>query len=84
MKLLKAKNISSKLIHYTWMFPFAGRQSEALLKSEKRIVLVEQNATAQLGGLIAEYAGVTIKEKVLKYDGRPLYPEEIVERLGKL
>jgi 2-oxoglutarate/2-oxoacid ferredoxin oxidoreductase subunit alpha len=84
IELLKAKGVSAKLIHYTWMFPFAGEATKKLLAHEKRVILVEQNGTAQLGSLISEFAGMKIEEKILKYDGRPLYPEEIVEKVGKI
>jgi 2-oxoglutarate/2-oxoacid ferredoxin oxidoreductase subunit alpha len=84
LRLLKKKGISAKFIHYTWMFPFAGEATKKLLTNEKRIILVEQNGTGQLGSLIAEFAGIRIGEKILKYDGRPLYPEEIVEKVGNV
>jgi 2-oxoglutarate ferredoxin oxidoreductase subunit alpha len=84
IEMLKKKGVSAKLIHYSWMFPFAGVETKKLLANEERVILVEQNGTAQLGSLIAEFAGIRIEEKILKYDGRPLYPEEIVEKVGKI
>jgi len=44
---------------------------------------VEQNASGQLAALIREHTGLKIGEKILKYDGRPFYPEEIVEGVEK-
>ena len=55
----------------------------------KNIILVENNATGQLGDLIAEKTGIIIpeKNKILRYDGRPFFAdelkEEIVRRLVK-
>ncbi len=84
MKILSAKGIQSRLIHFSWMFPFPKNAVKSLLQGKDRLIDVEMNATAQLAGLIAEYTGIEIREKMLKYDGRPFYPEEIVERLGTL
>ena len=45
----------------------------------KKFFMVEQNSTAQLGQLIKEQVGFSFSEAILKYDGRPFYPNEIVE-----
>jgi 2-oxoglutarate ferredoxin oxidoreductase subunit alpha len=81
MKLLSVKRISSQYIHYSWLFPFPAESSIPLLAKAKRVIDVEQNATAQLLGLIRQYTGYEIKETVLKFDGRPFDPEEIIERI---
>jgi pyruvate/2-oxoacid:ferredoxin oxidoreductase alpha subunit len=38
---------------------------------------VEQNVSAQLGGIIREKTGMKFHQAVLKYDGRPFFPYEI-------
>lgn len=82
MKLLEAKGKTARLVHFSWLFPFPTDATMKLLSHATRIVDVEQNATGQLTSLIREHTGILVKEKLLKYDGRPWYPEEIVERLG--
>lgn len=82
MTMLRAKGKKANLVHFTWLYPFPEEAVTKLLKSAKRIVDVEQNATGQLAALIREHTGILITEKVLKFDGRPFYPEEIVERIG--
>jgi 2-oxoglutarate ferredoxin oxidoreductase subunit alpha len=42
---------------------------------------MESNYTAQMGGLIKEKTGIEIKDNYLKFDGRPFFVEEIVEKL---
>jgi len=78
MKLLNKK---SRLIHYSWIYPFPAEETMKLLSPATRLIDVEQNATGQLAALIREHTGILIKEKILKYDGRPFFPEEIVEKL---
>lgn len=79
MDLLRKKGTKSKLVHFTWLYPFPSRQTHEILGTQSRIVDIEQNATGQLASLIREHTGIEIKEKILKFDGRPFYPEEIVE-----
>lgn len=71
-------------LHFSWMWPFPQEQFKALISHNPKLVAVEGNATGQLVRLIREQTGVEIKNKVLKYDGRQFYPEEIIEALKKL
>jgi len=80
MKLLPKK---SRLVHYSWLYPFPAEETIKLLSPATRIIDVEQNATGQLASLIREHTGIFIKEKLLKYDGRPFFLEEIVEYVNK-
>ncbi|EKD47760.1 MAG: hypothetical protein ACD_65C00301G0003, partial [uncultured bacterium] len=81
MKL--AKGLKIGLVHTFCMMPFPTEEISEYLKSAKRAVLIEGNIGAQFGGLIREYTGVEIKDKLLKYNGRPFYPEEILKFLKK-
>ncbi len=83
MKLLSAKGKKTKFVHFTWLFPFPSEEVTKLLSPITRLVDVELNATAQLASLIREHTGVTITEKILQYNGRMFYPEEIVEKILK-
>lgn len=81
MKLLKK---TSRLIHFSWLYPFPTDAVMQLLSPATRIIDVEQNGTGQLASLIREHTGILIKEKLLKNDGRIWYPEEIVEKVSAL
>jgi 2-oxoglutarate ferredoxin oxidoreductase subunit alpha len=54
-------------------------------KSERaaNIINIEQNATGQLQSLIREITGIVCNSNILKYDGRQISAEEIVERIRK-
>lgn len=75
-------NHSANLVQFGWLYPFPTVAAEKLLQDAKRIIDLEQNATGQLASLIREHTGIAVSEKILKYDGRPFYPEEIVERVA--
>ena len=68
-------------MHITWMSPFPVEAVKARLARAKHIVNIESNYTGQLAALIAEKTGVVIGDKLLKYDGRPIYPEEVADKL---
>jgi 2-oxoglutarate ferredoxin oxidoreductase subunit alpha len=63
------------------MRPFPAEDVEAILKKAKRLVLVEENYSGQLGSLLAEQTGVRIADRVLKFDGRPFSQDEIIAAL---
>lgn len=75
-------NIKVIQLQYLWPFPadFLGE----ILKKSKQVLLIENNSNAQLGQLIAQETGIKIKNKLLKYDGRPFFREEILSALNKL
>ena len=53
------------------------------MQEAKNIILVESNLTGQLGRLIREKTGISIKKRILKYDGRPFTSDELNKQLKK-
>ncbi|MEK7543401.1 MAG: 2-oxoacid:acceptor oxidoreductase subunit alpha [Patescibacteria group bacterium] len=72
---------SAKVIYFPWLYPFPVESATSLLTGSTRIIDIEQNATGQLASLVRQQTGIDITEKLLKYDGRPFLPEEIIERV---
>jgi 2-oxoglutarate/2-oxoacid ferredoxin oxidoreductase subunit alpha len=70
-------------LHLTWMNPFPTEFVKNVLSKSKLIIDVESNYIGQLADLIREKTGIEITNKLLKYDGRPIYPEEIIEEIKK-
>jgi 2-oxoglutarate ferredoxin oxidoreductase subunit alpha len=68
-------------LHYTYLWPLRTEELQRLAKRAKRIVLVEQNYQGQLGMLIRMECGLDIPEKILKYDGRPFFYDELLSLL---
>lgn len=71
-------------LHITWINPFPVETVQKVLSEAKYVLNIECNHTAQMAGLIKEKAGIMVEESLLKYDGRPFYPEEIVEKLKSI
>ena len=80
MEAIKTKK-NIKLMHLSWLWPFPTKQVNRFLKSCDRVLLVEGNSEAQLGKLIKQELKLEIQDKLLKYDGKPFYPEEILARV---
>jgi len=66
------------------MKPFPVDDIAAHLAKAKRLVLVEENYSGQLGSLIREQTGVKIDQRILKYDGRPFSEDELVRELSNV
>jgi 2-oxoglutarate/2-oxoacid ferredoxin oxidoreductase subunit alpha len=80
MPILAEKGHRTNLLHLPTVYPI---HKEALLRSlEKspRTLLVEANYSGQLGRLIRAETGFDLSNRLLKYDGEPFYPHEIVAR----
>lgn len=84
-KLLEEKGIKTAFIHFTHVYPLDRQKIKDVftMTKDKKCILVENNSHGQFGKLLAMEAGIEIEEKILKYDGRPIYPEEIVRSLLK-
>ncbi len=81
IKILGENKISANLLQIIYMEPFKSAQIGKILNSAKKLLIAENNQTAQLAGLIREKTGVEIKEKLLKYDGRQFFAEEIADKV---
>ena len=46
--------------------------------------MIEGNKTGQFEALIKEHTGLSIDHNFRKYNGRPFYPEEIVEKIKEV
>jgi 2-oxoglutarate ferredoxin oxidoreductase subunit alpha len=77
VRKLNAMGIISKVLQVLYILPFPVEELQAVLKNSKHLILVENNFSGQLGGVIREYTGQTFKHQLLKFDGRPFWPEDI-------
>jgi 2-oxoglutarate ferredoxin oxidoreductase subunit alpha len=79
LEMLKTeKNIN--FLHLSWLWPFPLQPVKKFIQSAKKVICLEANATSQLASLIREQTGLAV-ESLLKYNGRPFYPEEILNSI---
>ncbi len=67
---------------YGDIWPFPTKRINEIGKKAKRIIDIEQNATAQLESLINEFTDIKCTDRILKYDGRPINGDEIIQKLN--
>lgn len=84
LKSEKIKENSVGYLHYQYLWPLKTETLEKLAKQAKKVVLVEQNFQGQLGMLIKQECGLEMDEKILKYDGRPFFYDELLARISHL
>jgi len=70
-------------LQYSYIYPLKTKRLTDLKESGKRLVLIENNQTGEFGKLVKEESGIEITKKLLKYDGRPFFVEDILDFLGK-
>lgn len=80
---LKAKGIKINILNYRILNPLPIA-TEKILKKAKKLILVESNWGTQLGHLIRMTTGVFISNQILKYTGRPMSLNEIVDSVEKI
>lgn len=76
-----------KFLQVLYLKPLSNDIKEEIIKTQKaggKIILVENNLTGQLGRLIREKTGISIKNKILKYDGRPFTSDELKKEIEKI
>lgn len=79
-----AKPNSVNAIHIRTMLPFKTAEFQALAKTAKRLVMIEENATHQGANQIRVETGIVFEHHINRYDGRPFYCDEVIQEIQKL
>jgi len=80
--LKNTKNVN--FLDVAWMNPFPAEQLEKMVEKSKYVVVIECNYSGQLERLIREKTNILVNYSIRNYDGRPIYPEEILEKLNSI
>ncbi len=72
-----AKLPEANLIHFEQVYPLPPL-ARKWLNSAGNLIAVENNSTGQLSRLLRQEWGVKPQRQLLKNDGRPFFPEEII------
>ncbi|VVB52246.1 2-oxoglutarate synthase subunit KorA [uncultured archaeon] len=77
MILLENEGVKVNYLQIVYLNPFPSEKVAKVIGSAKKTVVVENNFSGQLADIIKEKTGKDVDKRILKYDGRPFYPEEI-------
>ncbi|MBD3252981.1 hypothetical protein GF386_04570 [Candidatus Pacearchaeota archaeon] len=72
-----------KFLQVLYLKPLSDKIKNEIKKA-KKVVLVENNLTGQLGKLLREKTGTSIKKRILKYDARPFNSDELKKQLKRI
>lgn len=70
-----------RFMQISYLEPFPAEIVEKEIKKSRKVILVENSATGALADIIKEKTGIEIKDKILKYDGRPFTPDYLINKL---
>lgn len=78
----KVRAVKAGVLMIKYLAPFHDEAVKKILnkamRSGARVIGVEQNFSGQLCGLVREKTGIEISERILKYDGREMDAEWVV------
>lgn len=75
-------DLDAKFLQVLYLKPLSNKIKEEMKKA-KKIILVENNLTGQLGRIIREKTGIKIENRILKYDGKPFESDLLKEEIKK-
>jgi len=78
---LKEEGHSLGYIQVRMIHPLPSTYLKKMLEGKKRIIDIEDNYTAQLGGIVTQYTTIKPNYYVLKYTGRPMMTTEVYQAL---
>jgi 2-oxoglutarate ferredoxin oxidoreductase subunit alpha len=77
-----ASLLGLRVIQPIILTPFPVVQVKKAITGVTRLIAVEENATAQLATLAGQY-GIVPDERILRYDGRPFSPDDLLVKIKK-
>ncbi|HRZ85519.1 MAG TPA: 2-oxoacid:acceptor oxidoreductase family protein [Candidatus Paceibacterota bacterium] len=75
-------DLDCKFLQVLYMKPMSDKIKEEIQKA-KKVILIENSSAGQLGRLIREKTGIKIEKRILKYDGRPFFADELKKEIVK-
>lgn len=82
--MLKNEGIAANYLQVYYLNPFPSEKVSKVIGSAKKTIVIENNFSGQLADIIKEKTGKSIDKLILKYDGRPFYPEEIFQEIKEM
>jgi 2-oxoglutarate ferredoxin oxidoreductase subunit alpha len=78
---LKDEGFSVGYVQIRMIHPFPSPYLKQMLDGKKRVIDIEENITAQLGGVITQYTTIKPNYYILKYTGRPMMTTEVYQAI---
>jgi 2-oxoglutarate ferredoxin oxidoreductase subunit alpha len=79
--LMNREGLQLQMIHFGEIYPFPSKDVSNKIGKDAKVIAVEGNYTGQFADLFSFETGIPIHHKILKYDGRPISPKEIITQV---
>lgn len=81
LKILANQGLRTAYLHLRMFSPFPSKTTQEILGrfNKSKIIAVEHNYLAQAAKVILLNTGIKIMKEIVKYTGRPIYLNELVE-----
>ena len=84
MEELQKEGIKTMMVQVKMFNPYPARLMKKLLSGKSKIIAVENNYQAQGAEVLAEKTGIFATNFILKWTGRPITREEVIEGVKKI
>src|SRR5881397_3478144 len=84
MKLLERDGIGVEFLQIRLVSPFPTETVKQKLAGAKLLVDIEQNYSGQMAAVIAEKTMIDVKNKIVKFNGRPMSQDEIYQSVKQV
>ncbi len=83
VEIYKARGVKVNYLHLSYLFPLKTAPVEKFFSENKNVNLIEGNYTGQLGNLIEEKLQKRFADRLLKFDGRAFFVEDVMKFVDK-
>ena len=81
MTELKKQDVRIELLHFKYLWPLKVEKLKDFV--DENTIVIEGNYKSQLADIIRMQTGIEIRNKILKWDGRPFFADELITELNK-
>jgi len=81
---LKDEGYNLAFVQVRMLNPFPSAYLKQILERKKSIIDIEDNITAQLGGVITQFTAIKPTHYILKYTGRPMMTTEVYQAIKNI
>jgi 2-oxoglutarate ferredoxin oxidoreductase subunit alpha len=74
---LAKEGVNITYMHNKYILPLNADTIREIVNKAKKVVIVEVNQTGQFANYLEQQTGLKFENRILKYDGRPFYFEEL-------
>ncbi len=83
IKMYKKKGVHINYLHYSYLYPLKTAVAKEFFDQNKKVCLVEGNYQGQFGKMLEQSADIKFFDKLLKFNGRPFFVEDLETFIDK-